>query len=172
MGRGGGDNTLKEVGELKICQNWGGINRQYLGHGTLNNRPTSRAARKENWGVRVRTGSHRKPQICSSREEVLVLTWLFFKIGEWFVPCYVIIFYSCKHEYLWAFLICTMLSLIWEIVSCILICKSSLFTQIRWIPTINLAGGMADIQNLRFQGLSNSQFFITIHVKRTSRTND
>ena len=88
MGRGGGDNTLKEVGELKICQNWGGINRQYLGHGTLKNRPTSRAARKENWGVRIRTGSHKKLQICSSREEVLVLTCLFFKIGEWFVACY------------------------------------------------------------------------------------
>ena len=91
--------------------------------------------------------------------------------------CYYILFencwlITCKHEYLWAFLICTMLSLILEIVSCILICKSSLFIQIRWIPTINLAGRMADIQNLRFQGLSNSQFFITMHVKRTSCTND
>ena len=29
------------------------INPSYLGHGALNNRPTSRAARREKWGIRV-----------------------------------------------------------------------------------------------------------------------
>ena len=46
------------------------INLLELGQGALNNRPTCRAARKENWGFRLIAESPRKPQISSFSKEV------------------------------------------------------------------------------------------------------
>ena len=59
----------------------------YLGLAALNHRPTSRAARKEIYWVRVLAGSNRKPQIYSSCEKVLALTWFFFFFSNWCVVC-------------------------------------------------------------------------------------
>ena len=90
------------------------INLWYLGHGALNNSPTSRATRKKNWEVTLLAGWNNKPQIwsvcihmivfsnwcvvcgllrqdfcvaifCSLCKEVVALTWLFFQIGGWAV---------------------------------------------------------------------------------------
>lgn len=49
------------------------INLLHLGNGALTDRPTSSAARKENFAVNVLTESNRKPQNFSSCEEVPVL---------------------------------------------------------------------------------------------------
>ena len=54
-------------------------------HGALNNRPTSRAAWKKNCGIEVIAESNRKPETCSSCEEELSLTRLFFP--NWCVVC-------------------------------------------------------------------------------------
>ena len=67
---------MSKLGELvKDCEGggrvWGGLEGIFY---ILRNMPTSRAARKENWCVRVLAGSNRKPQISNSCEEVLGLT--------------------------------------------------------------------------------------------------
>ena len=51
-------------------EEWGGL--EGIFH-ILRNMPTSRAARNEQWGLRVLVGSNRKPHICNSCEEVLGL---------------------------------------------------------------------------------------------------
>ena len=73
------------MGVLKICQNWGDwrliggkVGTVVKHFHVLKTMSTSRA------------GSNKKTHICSSCEEVLVLTWLF--CGGWYVTCYSRIF--------------------------------------------------------------------------------
>ena len=116
---------MQLVEAAKICQNWGVDNRLregwwevletyftyfkkhsicmspneflYLGHGVVNDRPTSLAARKEKCGIRVLAGTNRKPNICSSCDEVLALTLLLFSklVGvAWFAVARFLCFYN------------------------------------------------------------------------------
>lgn len=100
------------------------INLMYLGHLVLKNRPTSREARKENLESGSLQGQTEYRRFIVPVRKSLHLHDCFFQIAEWCVACCgktdvlfhfvwkLVILKTRRHESLWAFLICIMLSVI------------------------------------------------------------